>query len=75
MFTEKQLASALAGLEQARSDAVRKQLYLERISRPNKPDTAVEPRRIRNTFAVFVLGLILWGISTILIAGVREHQE
>jgi capsular polysaccharide transport system permease protein len=75
MFTEKQLASALAGLEQARSDAVRKQLYLERISRPNKPDTAVEPRRIRNIFAVLMLGLISWGILTIFIAGVREHQE
>lgn len=75
MFTEKQLASALAGLEQARSDAARKQLYLERISRPNKPDTAVEPHRIRNIFAVFILGLISWGILSILIAGVREHQE
>lgn len=75
MFAEKQLASALAGLEQARNAAARKQLYLERISRPNKPDAAVEPRRIRNIFAVFILGLILWGILSILIAGVREHQE
>jgi capsular polysaccharide transport system permease protein len=75
MFTEKQLASALAGLEQARSDAARKQLYLERVSSPIKPDTAVEPHRIQSIVAVFIFGLIFWGILVMLIAGVREHQE
>jgi capsular polysaccharide transport system permease protein len=75
IFAEKQLASALAGLEQARNDAERKQLYLERISRPNKPDMAVEPRRIRSIFAVFIFGLIVWGILSMLIAGIREHND
>jgi capsular polysaccharide transport system permease protein len=75
IFTEKQLASALAGLEQARSDAARKQLYLERLSKPIKPDSAVEPHRIKSIAAVFILGLILWGILGILNAGVREHYD
>jgi capsular polysaccharide transport system permease protein len=75
MFTEKQLASALAGLEQARSDAARKQLYLERISSPIKPDTAVEPRRLRGILTVLMLGMIIWGILSMLLAGIREHND
>lgn len=74
-FAAKQLASALTSLEQARSDALRKQLYLERIVQPSRPDVAFEPRRIRNIIATFLLGLIAWGILTMLIAGVREHQD
>lgn len=74
-FAEKQLAAALASLEQARNDAQRKQLYLERIVQPNKPDIAVEPRRLRAIFTTLILGLICWGICTILLAGVREHRD
>lgn len=74
-FADKQLGAALASLEQARNDAQRKQLYLERIVQPNKPDVAVEPRRMRAIFATFVLGVISWGILTILVAGVREHKD
>ncbi|HZW86483.1 MAG TPA: capsule biosynthesis protein [Gallionella sp.] len=74
-FADKQLSSALVSLEQARNEAQRKQLYLERIVQPSKPDMAMEPRRIRNVFATFVLGLIAWGILTMLLAGVREHQD
>lgn len=74
-FAEKQLAAALASLEQARNDAQRKQLYLERIVQPSKPDVAVEPRRLRAIFTVLVLGLTAWGILTILIAGISEHKD
>ena len=74
-FADKQLGAALASLEQARNDAQRKQLYLERIVQPNKPDVAVEPRRLRGVLATFILGLICWGILTILVAGIREHRD
>lgn len=74
-FAEKQLGGALASLEQARNDAQRKQLYLERIVQPNTPDVAVEPRRLRGILTTFILGLICWGILTILVAGVREHRD
>jgi len=74
-FADKQLASVMASLETARNEAQRKQLYLERIVQPNKPDIAMEPRRLRGVFATLVLGLITWGILTILIAGVREHRD
>src|ERR1035437_8636315 len=59
-FAEKQLAAALTSLEQARNDAQRKQLYLERIVQPNLPDVAMEPRRVRNVIATLILGLVAW---------------
>ena len=74
-FADKQLAGALALLEQARNEAQRKQLYLERIVQPSLPDVAVEPRRLRNVFITFVLGLVAWGVLSMLMAGVREHQQ
>jgi capsular polysaccharide transport system permease protein len=74
-FADKQLASAMTSLEQARNDAQRKQLYLERTVRPSKPDVAVEPKRIRSIFSTLILGLVAYGILTMLFAGVREHQD
>jgi capsular polysaccharide transport system permease protein len=74
-FADKMLASAFSTLEQARQDAQRKQLYLERIVAPSLPDSATEPRRLRNIFVTFVVSLMVWGILSLLIAGVREHNE
>lgn len=74
-FADRQLGSALAALDAARSEAARKQLYLERLVQPNLPDRAVEPRRPRAILTVFLLGLILWGVISLVFAGVREHME
>jgi capsular polysaccharide transport system permease protein len=74
-FANKQLASALASLEHARNEAQRQQVYLERIAQPSVPDAAQEPRRIRSVLATFLLGLVAWGILTMLVAGIREHQD
>ena len=74
-FADKQLASTMMSLEQARNEAQRQQLYLERIAQPNLPDSALEPRRLRAIAAVFILGLIAWGVLTMLIAGIKEHQD
>jgi capsular polysaccharide transport system permease protein len=74
-FADKQLASAMASLEQARNDAQRKQLYLERTVQPSKPDVAVEPKRIRGFLSTLMLGLIAYGVLSMLFAGIREHQD
>jgi capsular polysaccharide transport system permease protein len=62
-------------LELARNEAQRQQLYLERISAPSLPDAAMEPRRVRSVIAVFLLGLVLWGVLTLTVAAVREHVD
>ena len=74
-FAEKQLAGSLAALESAKSEALRKQLYLERLVQPNLPDKAAEPRRIRSIFMVLVLGLIAWGVTSLLVASIKEHAD
>jgi capsular polysaccharide transport system permease protein len=74
-FADRQLGSALVSLEAARSEAARKQLYLERLVQPNLPDMAVEPRRLRSVLTVFVLGLVCWGVLSLVLASVKEHRE
>jgi len=73
-FADKQLAGALASLELARNEAQRQQLYLETIAKPSRPDGPLYPRRLRGVLTTFVLGLVAWGILSMLLAGVREHQ-
>ncbi len=75
LFADKQLGVALADLETARSEALRQQVYLDRLVQPNVPDKAMEPRRIRSVFTVFLLGLIAWGVSSLIIAAIREHSD
>ena len=70
-FADKQLAGALAGMEDARSEAQRKQIYLERLTQPNAQDKSMEPRRIRSILTTFIISLLAWGVAGILIASVR----
>jgi capsular polysaccharide transport system permease protein len=72
-FADKRLEIALLSMQQARENAVQQQLYLERIEQPNQPDAAIEPKRLRNATATFVLCLIVWGVLSLLSAAVREH--
>jgi len=74
-FAEKQLGAALTSLEQARSEAQRKQAYVERIVQPNLPDAPMEPRRLRGIFSTLLLSLVAFGIIRMLLAGVREHAQ
>ena len=74
-FADKQLASAMASLEEARNEARRKQAYVERIVQPNLPDEPLEPRRMRGILATFALGWVAWAILKMLFAGIKEHGE
>jgi capsular polysaccharide transport system permease protein len=74
-FAEKQLAAANIALESARNDAIRQELYLERLVQPSLPDKAMEPRRIRSIATVIALGFALWGVVSLIAASVREHMD
>jgi capsular polysaccharide transport system permease protein len=73
-FADRQLAAAMSALEQARLEALRQQVYVERIALPFAPDYALAPERIKGIATVFVLSLVFWGILVLLVAGVKEHQ-
>jgi capsular polysaccharide transport system permease protein len=74
-FADKQLAGALEELENARADAQKKQVYLERLTQPSVQDKSMEPKRIRSIITAFVVSLLVWGIAGILVASIREHAE
>jgi capsular polysaccharide transport system permease protein len=74
-FADKQLGVALAELESARAEALQKQLYLETLVKPNLPDKAMEPKRVRSMFTVLIISLVGWAVASILIASIREHAD
>lgn len=74
-FADRQLGAALATLQDARNEARRQRAYVERIAQPSRPDTAMEPRRIRGILSVLIAGLVAWGVLSMLLAGVREHKD
>ncbi len=75
LLATKLLEAAVTSLEQARLTAQKQELYLETISRPNLPDAATEPHRLEGILATFLITLLLWGVLSILVAGIREHHE
>ncbi|RIY38493.1 capsule biosynthesis protein [Psittacicella gerlachiana] len=70
-----QLTSAITSLQAAQDEASRKQLYLEVISPASKPDLAELPNRLYNIFATFIIGLLLYGLISLILASVREHKN
>ena len=74
-LAEKQLASAFASLEAARLEAQRQQLYLETIAQPNLADYPLYPKRIVSFVTVVAACLVAYGITWLLVAGVREHAS
>jgi capsular polysaccharide transport system permease protein len=74
-LADRQLAAAILSLNEAKNDARRKQVYVERIAQPSLSDEPREPRRLRGILATLVLGLVAWGVLSLLLAGVREHKD
>lgn len=74
-FADRRLTTALTSLQEARNEARRQQAYVERIVQPSLPDEAEHPRRWRGVFATLVLGLVAYGVLTMLFAGIREHRD
>jgi capsular polysaccharide transport system permease protein len=72
-FTDRALSLALDALEAARQEARGKQLYIQTIVRPNVPDEALEPRRLRYILTVALGCFTLYGMVWLIYAGAREH--
>ncbi len=72
---EKALSSAFTSLESARLEAQRQQLYLETIVQANLPDYPLYPKRMVWFLVVTMCCLLVYGISWLLVASVREHAS
>jgi capsular polysaccharide transport system permease protein len=72
-FTDRALSLALDALEAARQEARGKQLYIQTIVTPNRPDEALEPRRIRYIITIALLSFTLYGMLWLIYAGAKEH--
>ncbi|KQU54814.1 hypothetical protein ASG72_04170 [Bosea sp. Leaf344] len=73
-FADRTLASALASLENARMEAQRQQIYLERVVEPRASDYPAQPKRIMWIAISMALSFAAYTILSSLIANVREHQ-
>lgn len=74
-FADRQLAEATTALVEARQEARRQSLYLERVSGPLAADEATRPRRWRSILIVLLSTLLLWGVVRLLVLGLREHRQ
>lgn len=72
-FADKSVQAAMAALELARSEARRQHVFLDRVVEPNLPDEPTEPRRLETIVTVWGLNAIAWGVTWLLVTGLREH--
>jgi capsular polysaccharide transport system permease protein len=73
-FADKQLASSITSLEQARIQAERQQLYLDLIVNPNLADYPAYPKKFATIAVVFATLAGVYFMLALLIAGMREHK-
>lgn len=74
-LADKRFGAAVLALENARAEARRQQVYVERIAGPTLPDHPDEPRRLRSVFAVFLVCAMGQAVFWILSVGAREHGQ
>ncbi len=72
-FLQQAYVLALSSLERARIEADRQQRYLSAFVKPRQPQESKYPERALNIFLVFVVSLMIWGVSIITYYVVREH--
>jgi capsular polysaccharide transport system permease protein len=73
-FANRMMTSAETELARARSEALRQQLYLERIVEPGAADYPTEPHRLASIITVFAANLIGFFLLWLVFTGVREHR-
>lgn len=74
-FAEDTYKVALAAVENARIDAVRKLKTLVVIEPPALPQSAAYPRRLYNLATLFVACCLIYAITRLVITTIRDHQD
>lgn len=75
---EQELASQLlvlsqTSLEQARTEALKQQFYLERVVEPNTPDLPEYPKALKTVLTIFGFALCLYFVVWMFVVGILEH--
>lgn len=72
-FAAQLLVLTRSSLEQARTDALKQQFYLERVVNPNQPDLPEYPHAWRNVLTILGFALCLYFIIWMFVVGILEH--
>jgi capsular polysaccharide transport system permease protein len=72
-FAETSYSHALEGLDRARIDADRQQVYVADFVPPSLPEEALYPRRWRSLGIVFFAAFVIWAIGSLTVRSVRDH--
>lgn len=78
LVLEQELASQLlmlsqTTLEQARTEALKQQFYLERVVEPNVPDLPEYPKPLKTVLTILGFALCLYFIIWMFVVGILEH--
>ncbi len=65
----------LQTLEQARVESYRKLKHLVVVQSPQVPDSALLPSKLYNLATLFVILNLIYGITAMVIATIREHRD
>lgn len=74
-FANRLLTGALQGLQAARLEAQRQQLFIERVTEPTRIDHAAYPEVLRWVLTNMMLNLVAVMIGWLLAVGAREHKR
>jgi capsular polysaccharide transport system permease protein len=72
-FAEKLYLISEAGLERARMNASRQQLYFVTFVEPNLAEKPMYPRRLSSILVVLICAAAIWSILSLLVATVKDH--
>jgi capsular polysaccharide transport system permease protein len=72
-FAEAAYQHALEGLDRARDNADRQQLYIASFVPPSLPETSLYPHRWRSLGVVALIAFALWAIGALAVQSIRDH--
>jgi capsular polysaccharide transport system permease protein len=73
-FSEKLMEITQSSYERARVEEARQHTYLTTFVEPIRPDEAEYPRRARKIGFIALIALVVWVVTLILIAAVKDHK-
>lgn len=73
LFAQNLLTSTMQSLEQARSNAATKRIYVVAFVQPALPQMSTYPSRVVATLTVAIACLLLWTIALLVSRSIKEH--